>query len=169
VPVNILDQIENRLSKVGRYLKRSFGNQGSLDKALKDAITIEDKNGNISVDDLKNFVLDTCKDQIIHRSISKKDVEAFLSAFIYNAYGATNVESVSNMIFTDENYVAKNLSRKIRANPPPEGVNSELQNDAYSHIERATPRVASQEIDYKKASAVLKEIEEKVFCGGLPR
>lgn len=50
-----------------------------------------DKNDNISVDELKNFVIQECKDQMIHRQISKKDVEAFLSAFVYNAYGATNV------------------------------------------------------------------------------
>lgn len=87
---------------------------------------MQDKNDNISVDDLKNFVLDTCKDQIIHRQISKKDVEAFLSAFVYNTYGATNIGSVAKMVFTNENYVAKQLSRKTRPNPPPDEVNAEM-------------------------------------------
>ena len=97
-----------------------------MDNALRDAISVADKNENISVDDLKNFVIATCKDQIVHKQISKKDVEAFLSAFIYNAYGATNVQSVSSLVFTDENYVAKKLARKIRANPPPDEVNGDL-------------------------------------------
>jgi hypothetical protein len=87
-------------------LKRTYGNEKNLDKAIREHVTLEDKNDNISVDDFKNFILDTCKDQIIHRKIAKKDVEAFLSAFVYNTYGATNIESISKMVFTNENYVA---------------------------------------------------------------
>lgn len=172
VPVNILDQIECRLARVGRLIKRTFGNEQSLGKALREATTVHDKNGNISVDDLKSFVLNSCKDQIIHRSISKKDVEAFLSAFIYNAYGATNVESVSKLIFTNENYVAKQLSRKIRANPPPDEVNADLEQAEYYATETADVAKSTtgfSAIDFKKAGTVLKEIEEKVFFGGLPR
>lgn len=106
VPPNVLDQIEEKLVKVSRFLKRTYGNDKTLDQALKESCSVQDKNNNISVDDLKNFVLDTCKDQIIHRKISKKDVEAFLSAFNYNTYGATNLESISKVVFTNENYVA---------------------------------------------------------------
>ena len=94
--------------------------------ALREATRVPDKNENISVDDLKTFVINTCKDQIVHKHMTKKDVEAFLSAFIYNAYGATNVQSVSKLVFTDENYVAKKLSRKVRANPPPDEVNGDI-------------------------------------------
>ena len=107
-------------------MKRSFGNQNAFDKALRDAVNITDKNNNITVDQLKGFVLETCKDQIIHWKISKKDVEAFLSAFIYNSYGSTNVDSIAKMVFTEDNYVAKKLSRKIRPNPPPDEVNDEV-------------------------------------------
>ena len=125
--MNVLNTIEQKLVKIARYLKRSFGNQNAFDKALREAVNITDKNNNITVDQLKGFVLETCKDQIIHRNISKKDVEAFLSAFIYNSYGSTNVDSIAKMIFTEENYVAKKLSRKVRANPPPDEVNDEVQ------------------------------------------
>ena len=62
VPPNILDKIEIRLAKVSRFLKRSFGSEKALDKALKEAVSAEDKNGNLSVDDLKHFVLNSCKD-----------------------------------------------------------------------------------------------------------
>jgi hypothetical protein len=89
VPTNVLDNIESRLQRVTRYLKRHFGSERALDQALKDNLAEQDKNGNLSVDDLKTFILTTCKDQIIHRHLNKKDVEAFLSAFNYNAYGAT--------------------------------------------------------------------------------
>ena len=62
VPPNVLENIEARLVKVARYLKRQFGNEKSLDQAIKDSQLLPDKNNNISVDDLKNFVLGTCKD-----------------------------------------------------------------------------------------------------------
>jgi hypothetical protein len=100
---------------------------------------MKDKNGNISVDDLKMFVLNTCHDPIIHKRISKKDIEAFLSAFVYNAYGSTNVDTVAKLVFTDENYVAKQLSRKTRANPPPDEVNLEL-NQFGSEVPMTPPK-----------------------------
>lgn len=85
----MLENIESRLHRVTRYLKRHFGNEKALDQALKENLAEQDKNCNLSVDDLKTFILNTCKEQIIHRHLNKKDVEAFLSAFNYNAYGAT--------------------------------------------------------------------------------
>jgi Ca2+-binding EF-hand superfamily protein len=186
VPPNILDGIESRLAKVGRFLKRAFGNDKALERALRDSCLVQDKNNNISVDKLKNFVLDSCKDQIIHRKISKKDVEAFLSAFNYNTYGATNIDSVSKLVFTNENYVAQKLSRKTRPNPPPDEVNAELLhsldydeevtsiNIGATEIEPPPPKVHTKSIfsapvDFQKASVVLREIEDKVYCGGLPR
>lgn len=62
MPVNVLDQIETRLSKVGRYLKREFGSVDKMEAALRGAATVPDKNENISVDDLKSFVVKACKD-----------------------------------------------------------------------------------------------------------
>ena len=61
------------------------------------------------------------------RSVTKKDIEAFLSAFVYNAYGATSMNSVAKLVFTNENYIAKQLSRKTRPNPPPDEVNAEIR------------------------------------------
>ena len=175
VPNNVLESIEQRLSRVTRYLKRHFGSEKALDKALKENLVEQDKNGNLSVDDLKTFVLQTCKEQIIHRNLNKKDIEAFLSAFNYNAYGATQIDTVAKMVFTNDNYVTKELSRKIRANPPPDGVNQDLRESIYEEAnedEIAQPTsktVFNGPIDYKKAAEVLKEIESKVYVGGLPR
>ena len=46
---------------------------------------------------------------MITKRLNKKDIEGFLSAFIYNAYGATSISTIPYLVFTDENYVAKNL------------------------------------------------------------
>jgi hypothetical protein len=58
--------------------------------------------------------------------LSKKDIEGFLSSFIYNTYGSTNIANLQSMVFTDENYVAKKLNHRLRANPPPPEVNGDL-------------------------------------------
>ncbi len=112
---------------------------------------------------------------MIQRHIQKKDIEAFLSSFKYNAYGATNFDSVSQVVFTNDNYVAKELARKTRANPPPDAVNIEMLESIRSiEVDEAqasskTELNSPNQIDYKKAAAVLKEIENKVFVGGIPR
>jgi uncharacterized protein YdcH (DUF465 family) len=171
VPVNVLDQIDKRLHKVTRHLKRVYGNEAKLDAAIKEAVGEPDKNGNVSVDELKDWLLKACKEQMVQRNINKKDVEAFLSAFNYNAYGATNVEKVAKLVFTNDNYVSKELARKLRANPPPDAVNVEMLESIRSVDidETENNNTLQQPIDYKKAAAVLKEIENKVFVGGLPR
>ena len=85
-----------------------------------------DKNGNVSVDQFKNFVLEHCKDEMKNKKVTKRDIEGFLSAFIYNAYGSTNINSIADLVFTKENYVAKKLNNRVRANPPPPEVNGDL-------------------------------------------
>ena len=171
VPPNVLDQIDQRLHKVTRHLKRAYGTEGKLDSALKEAVGGDpDKNGNVSVDELKSWVLLACKEQMVQRNIGKKDIEAFLSAFKYNAYGATNIDHIAKVVFTNDNYVSKELSRKTRANPPPDAVNTDMLESIRS-VDDAAEADAGKgaPTDYKKAAAVLREIENKVFVGGLPR
>lgn len=62
MPPNVLDAIDKRLHRVTRHLKRVYGNQSKLDAAIKEAVGEQDKNGNVSVDELKNWVLQACKD-----------------------------------------------------------------------------------------------------------
>lgn len=114
-----------------------------------------DKNGNISVDQLKTFVLTCCKDEMINKHLSKKDIEGFLSAFIYNQYGNTNVKEIVPIVFANENYISKKLQHRIRGNPPPPEVNGDL--DLYE--------VTGDEIHNHEVERVLKQMEEKIFDG----
>jgi hypothetical protein len=63
----------------------------------------------------------------MNKKVTKRDIEGFLSVFIYNAYGSTNINSISNLVFTNENYVAKKLNHRVRGNPPPPEVNGDLE------------------------------------------
>lgn len=86
-----MEKIATRMLRVNRFIRNQFKNEKAFDKALREAQT-PDANGNISVDALKHFVLTQCKDAIVSQKLAKKDIESFLSAFIYNAYGSTNAD-----------------------------------------------------------------------------
>jgi hypothetical protein len=116
-----------------------------------------DTNGNISLDALKGFVLNSCKDAMVNKQLAKRDIEGFLSAFIYNAYGTTDAKQVVPLIFTDENYVSKKLNNRVRANPPPDDINGDL--DLYE--------VSDTQIHSTNVKKVMQDIENKVFRGHL--
>ena len=59
------------------------------------------------------------------------------------------------MIFTDENFIAKKLNHRVRANPPPPEVNGDL----------AQTEVADNDLNTLGMQKVLSEIEDKVFPG----
>ena len=72
-----------------------------------------DKNGNLSVDDFKTFLIDTCAESLYGQKVTKKDLEGFMSSYVYNAQGNTNVSDVSDLVFTkDTDKVVRYLSTR---------------------------------------------------------
>jgi len=53
---------------------------------------------------------ESLKSEIIDRKVSKRDLEGFLSAFVYNKYGPTCGEKVASLVIEKD---ANALSRKI--------------------------------------------------------
>ena len=49
-----------------------------------------------------------------------------MSAFNYNTYGATNVDDISNLVYTRDDAIPDKLSVRLRANPPPNDVNKDI-------------------------------------------
>lgn len=86
-----------------------------------------DKHGNVSVDQFKDFMLSHFKSEMVNKKLQKKDLEGFLSSFIYNAYGSTDMGSIAPTIFREDNYIDKKLNNRVRGNPPPPEVNSDLE------------------------------------------
>ena len=69
---------------MNRKFKNKFNqDQGSFESKIKTEVQA-DGNGNISVDQLKNFILKECEADLRDRKINKKDIECFLSSFNYN-------------------------------------------------------------------------------------
>lgn len=63
---------------------------------------------------------------MVSKKLTKRDIEGFLSCFVYNAYGGTDLEKIPMIVFSEENFVSKKLNHRVRANPPPPEVNGDL-------------------------------------------
>lgn len=107
------------------------------------------------MEDLKNFVLHTLKDDIISKKVTKRDVEGFLSSFIYNTYGETDHSGIAKHIFTRENIADSKLNHRVRGNPPPADTMGEF--DLYE--------INEDDIHNHRIKEILTQIEDKVFDG----
>ena len=71
---------------------------------------------------MKDLVIETCHDELELQKLGKKDIEAFLSSFVYNAYGHTDVSKIAPQVF-DKYSSSKKVIRPL---PPPSFVNDAL-------------------------------------------
>ena len=76
--------------RVNRFLQSRFENQEAFEKHLREKVD-SDKNGNISVDEMKTFINEVCNEEVLKRRLTKRDLEGFLSSFKYNTHGATDI------------------------------------------------------------------------------
>lgn len=104
---------------------------------------------------MRDFVLNLCEKDLIDRKLVKRDVEGFLSAFNYNTYGATNINDISNLIFTKDDMIPMKLAERKRANPPPADVNVDI----------STKDVKTEDMHNVRIRDILSEMEDRVFCG----
>ena len=147
---------------MNRFLQDKFGDQATFEKYLREKADI-DKNGNISVDEMKQMITDTCSEEVMKRRLHKRDLEGFLSAFKYNTHGATDISSIAPLVFEkDSNKLALALSCKKRTNPPPAFVNAELATTNASGDIKDEPTA-------RRLRGLLTKIEDVAFCSGKPR
>lgn len=125
VPFSKENEIKNRSSKLNRMLKKKFQTEAALNHHLKNKIDI-DKNGTIDLNEFKTLIISTFKKEIEDSSVSKKDIEAFLSSFVYNKYGHTAVEELAPRIFASAEEYNRIIDHFRRPKPPPSGVNAGL-------------------------------------------
>lgn len=141
---------------MNRYIKDKFKNEAAFAKQLQEKAGA-DQNGNLSLEDFKAFMVDQCREELIARKVSKQDIEGFLSAFVFNNHGSTNVEAVAPLVFEkDPNQLSLTLTTRVRANPPPALVNEDLGNSvlAKADVDNETA---------KRLRSLLVQIENKVF------
>jgi len=92
---------------------------------------------------------------MINLKVTKRDIEGFLSAFSYNAYGSTNIDSIAKLIFTRDDQIPDKLAVRQWANPPPNDVNKDIP----------IGDVTSENMHNNTIKAILNKLEDKVFNG----
>jgi len=63
---------------------------------------------------------------MVNQKIFKRDIEGFLSGFNYNNYGATNLNSIVQTIFTRDDLIPDKLAEVKRANAPPSDLSKNI-------------------------------------------
>lgn len=140
--------------RMNRRIKSKFGTKEKFEEAFKKDVHA-DKNGNISVDQLKDFVLHQMEEDILDRKVTKRDVEGFLSAFNYNMYGSTNAGQAANLIFTKDSEIQQKLSNRFRPNAPPEELEGGLN-----------PKdIDEKDVHNHHIRKLINTMEDKVFDG----
>lgn len=140
---------------MNRILKNKYSKQDKFEQVLKDGAGA-DENGNLNVDDFKAFLVDQCREELIARKVTKQDIEGFMSAFVYNKHGGTDIKGVAPLVYEpDANKLSKIITQQVRANPPPAVMNQDLYQKS-----------SSIEINNSKAirlRSLLNELENKTF------
>ena len=100
-PFNVAEKHEKSLIKMSRLLRNKFASKAAFEEHLV-KVADKDQNGNLSADELQSFVIDQCKDDLKNRTISKQDVEGFLSSFVYNQFGGTDIKKVTPFVWEQD-------------------------------------------------------------------
>ena len=109
----------------------------------------------IGIKVMGDFVLGLCEKELIAKTILKKDVEGFFSAFNYNQYGATNIHDVAGLVYTRDDEIPQRLAERKRPNAPPQDLNRDVDPKSVEEKEVHTQRIRS----------LLNQMEDKVFNG----
>jgi hypothetical protein len=92
---------------------------------------------------------------MLSHKLTKRDIEGFLSAFNYNTYGATNIDSLANLIYLRDDQIGDKLAERKWANPPPVDVNKDIP----------VGEVTDKDIHNSKIKELFSQVEDKVFQG----
>ena len=167
VPENKLQLINIRTIKMHRILKNKFTTEEALRHQIQTDLQ-QDSYGNVKLKELEDFFLKNCRDEILTRKIGRRDIEGFLSSFVYNQYNMTNLDQIPKFVFryfrltflfilfSDQRQIENRLYTQKRAACPPEYLT----------------RTKSLEVDgdlttisKTRVRNLLKEIEDKAFDG----
>jgi hypothetical protein len=83
---------------MNRVLSTKYPQKEEFDKALNEKAG-SDANGNLNVDDFKAFLVEQCRDELIARKVTKQDIEGFMSAFVFNTHGGTDITKVAPLVY----------------------------------------------------------------------
>ena len=74
-------------------------------------------NGSVKGNSVRKFFIDECKDLLVNKTITKKDIESFLSTLKYNVHGDTQRDDIPKKLYS--NTIRYDLYNKAKRAPPP--------------------------------------------------
>ena len=74
-------------------------------------------NGLVNGNSVRKFFIDECKDLLINKTVTKKDIESFLSTLKYNVHGDTLRDDIPKKLYS--NTIRYDLYNKAKRAPPP--------------------------------------------------
>ena len=143
VPVNQLENFFIRARKIRLFLSDNSESEENLKQDLME----RSKNKVISLHVLKDYVIDKLQEKKTVK-ITKKELEGFLSSYIYNKDGVTLVEDIVKNIFMEDTKASFELHQIKRSVPP---------------IREANELIPESCTDVKR---ILQSIEEKFYDQG---
>ncbi|CAG9331933.1 unnamed protein product [Blepharisma stoltei] len=143
VPPNQLEKIINRAKIVRDFLKVSFVSQENFKNKLNEI----GNNSRISIEKLNELVIGTLDDQSSAK-ITQKDLEGFLSSFIYNKDKEIGADTVANAVFVNDQIFADEAQKRYRSLPP--------NRETKSYTEEDKPRLRK----------ILNDLDNKLFSQG---
>ena len=117
------------------------------EKTLMEELKSRTENNVISLEDLKNFVIDKLQQKKTLK-ITKKELEGFLSSYIYNKDGVTPIDEVSKNVFMEDTKASFEL-HQIKRPVAPIREKHMLKSDRLPSLKR-----------------ILSDIEEKFYDQG---
>jgi Ca2+-binding EF-hand superfamily protein len=154
VPSHQLERIFTKTLKVTRILQAKFKTSESLATDLKGKVNA-DINGNIKSKDFEDYLLNTCKEELKKRKLSRRDLEGFLSSFVYSVHKTTDVNAVAPLVFSDDTQISAKIHSLQRALPPPMNVAQSQDSKSVSELSNPVSQIRIRE--------VIIELQEKSF------
>lgn len=151
IPENKMKTLIDRTLKVARLLQTKYKSQAGFDKELKQKVPA-DSYGNVSAQALETHFIEICKEELDKRVVSRKDLEGFLSSFVYNKYKMTNINEITPQVFRDNTSIITNIYSVQRPGPPPDGL-------ARKYLKSAEDK----EVPAERMRELVQEIEDKTF------
>mmetsp|Transcript_10558 Transcript_10558/g.20327 ORF Transcript_10558/g.20327 Transcript_10558/m.20327 type:complete len:793 (+) Transcript_10558:196-2574(+) len=139
-PYNKLETLHNKAARPRNMLQDAFTSEEALTKALE----AHARSSAITREQLYNFVTQHVK------GFNKTEAENFLSSYVYNPQGVTDIALVAKHVFSDELQASYLLQRKARVYPPM----------------RPKTAYTVTESDIVSSKRILKEIESNLLDTG---
>ena len=174
IPVSKLISSRERANKVFRALYKYIPSQKAFEENLNNFLASKEttllKENLINKNQLKDYISDFFESKTSER-LDKGDLEGFLTNFIYNKHGETNLKEIPTLIYEEED---RDYYKKLgyRCNGPPPSLQNKKNDEFFDAYKEIEPVANQTNVEFhhksstnKNLDKILKKIEDRFFIG----